>query len=300
MQQSELDLNLIKAFVAVIEHGNYTKASRFMGIPKSKLSRQITHLEKEMNIQLIYRTTRSIELTQAGRLFYSKSKLHLEEIQNAITDLQHMNEKIEGTIRVTAPDDFAIVVMAPICDAFLRHHPQVKFDFLITGEIVDLVKNAVDVAIRVGHLKDSSLISRHLGKLKMILVSSPNYLEKFQARPNISNLNHYSFLQFNPSQSKLNLKFTNSKEIHTLKCEPIFSSSNLMLIKEMTLLGRGISALPDFLIKEELKTGQLVHILKDWAGQEVPVQIVTPPRKEKQNIIRRFIDFTSENIETYL
>lgn len=300
MQQSKLDFNLLKIFVSVIEHGSYTKAAKFLDLPKSKLSRQITKLEQSLKTRLIDRTTRTLELTPAGRRLYSKAKHQLYELSQTLFDLGLNQEKIEGTIRISAPDDFATEVMAPICNQFSKHHPQVKFDFLITTDDLDLRQNQADLAIRIGALKDSSVTTQQLGHLRMIFVATTDYLQSQPSKPHFENMNRFSFLQFNPSTSKLKLKFTNKNETRTLKCDPTFSSTNLLLIKKMAMLSQGIAALPTFLVKAELKDSRLIHVLNEWSGQDIPIQMLTFASVEKQNLIERFVEFTVENKDAYL
>jgi DNA-binding transcriptional LysR family regulator len=300
MQQSEFDFNLLKTFISVIDHGSYTKAAKFLDLPKSKLSRQITKLEQSLKTRLIDRTTRTLEPTPSGRRLYSQAKSHLDELGQTLSELGQHQEKTAGTIRMAAPDDFAIEVMAPICNQFSKHYPLVKFDFVITTEGPDLRQSPMDLAIRIGILKDSSMISRQLGHLRMIFVATTHYLESQPNKPSFENMNQFSFLKFNPSTSKLNLKFTNKNETRTLTCDPTFSSTNLLLIKKMALLSQGIAALPSFLVKAELKDGRLIQVLNEWSGQDIPIQMLTFANEEKQNLIERFVEFTAENIDAYL
>ena len=157
-----MDLNRAATFVKVVDEGGFTAAARALSLPKSSVSRAVALFEEELGVLLLRRSTRKVELTEAGRLFYdSASRLlaGLEEAQAAVTDLQGA---LRGMVRVTAPPDAGVWILGPVVARFLERHPCVQLDVVLTGRVVDLVAEGIDFALRAAVVTDQSLIARRL------------------------------------------------------------------------------------------------------------------------------------------
>ncbi len=158
--KTSFDLNRTYYFIKIVEAGNISKAAGILNEPKAKLSRNLALLESELGVQLVYRTTRQFKLTEAGMIFYQNSKDHLNALVAASTTLKDNDEQISGLLRITAPDDIGIHVVTRIINDFSAVYPLVQFDLIYTNDMLDIVKLGVDLAFRVGGLKDSSLIQK--------------------------------------------------------------------------------------------------------------------------------------------
>ncbi|TJW88457.1 MAG: LysR family transcriptional regulator, partial [Mesorhizobium sp.] len=170
-------LNDMALFVEVARVRSFRKAAEALGMPNSTLSRRISELEKAIGLRLLHRTTRKIEFTEAGQLYYERSKRIVDEARLAHEQLGAMVERPSGVLRVSLPVDFATLYLTPIIGDFARHYPGITFEFDLTPRRVDLVAEPFDVAIRIGKLEDSSLIARLIGRHSRHLYASPGYLE---------------------------------------------------------------------------------------------------------------------------
>ena len=172
-----MEIELSRLFVKVIQQGSFSKAAQQLQIPKSTLSKAVTKLEKETGTKLLLRTTRSLTLTAAGRAFYETCLGPVQVLEEAQRSLHGADDILSGVIRLTAPDDFGNFVLAKALTELLKKHPNLRFELKYTNETLDLVKEGIDLAIRVGKLKESSLKAKRIGENKLIFVASPAYLK---------------------------------------------------------------------------------------------------------------------------
>src|SRR5690349_7158400 len=171
-------LNDMALFVEVVKANGFRHAAEAVGIPNSTLSRRISALEKSIGLRLLHRTTRKIELTEAGQLYFERCKRIVDEARLAHEQLGDMLAQPSGTLRVSLPVDFAVTYLAPLIVEFADMYPGISFDFDLTPRRVDLVSEPYDVAIRIGESGSSQLIARTLASLTPYLYASPRYLER--------------------------------------------------------------------------------------------------------------------------
>ena len=170
-------LNDMALFVEVVKARSFRRAADAIGMPNSTLSRRISALEKAIGLRLLHRTTRKIELTEAGQLYFQRSKRIVDEARLAHEQLGEMLAQPSGLLRVSLPVDFATIYLAPLIAEFAQRYPGISFEFDLTPRRVDMVAEPFDVAIRMGELADSQLIARQLARLPRYLYASPRYLE---------------------------------------------------------------------------------------------------------------------------
>src|SRR5918995_2106794 len=173
-----LDLNDILIFARVVEAGSFTAAARLLGMPKATVSRRIVALEREVGVRLIQRTTRSLNVTDAGRLYYEQSSQALRTIEEANLRLAEARAEPSGTIRISAPVGFGDSFLTGAVFDFLGEHPKTKVELCLTDDQLNLVESGIDLAFRTGILPDSTLIARKLGSTHRILCASPDYLAR--------------------------------------------------------------------------------------------------------------------------
>lgn len=293
-----IDLNRTYLFIKIIEAGNISKAATLLNEPKAKLSRNLALLEEELGVQLVYRTTRQFKLTEAGMAYYQNSKVHMDALILASTNLKENEGEVSGLLRITAPDDIGIHVVTKIINDFTTIYPKVSFELIYTNEILDLVKLGVDVAFRVGHLKDSTLIQKKVANVEFVLASSPKYINRNNSLTDIDQLPQHQtigFLLSNTNRWKLSSK-TKKK---TLKLQHQITANNFIVIRDLIKDGRGIGFLPKFLCQSQLATGEIVQILKQWGDEGSPLQIAVPHQKKISRKVRTFMDFASKKCLEY-
>ncbi len=291
-----IDLNRLNIFKVVVLTGSFSKAALQLKIPKSRVSRQISSLEAELKVPLIYRTTRSFQLTDAGRELYQKALPHLTELQDALSFLGDTRSDLQGLVRMTVPEDIGVELMGQICAEFTQLYPRIKLDMIIDNRYVDLVKEGVDIALRIGKTKDSTLTAKRIGTTRLSLYAAPALTQKFSKLRDPHDLQALPFLSFFGSSTQT-LKLKGPKGPVTLKLEPIFASNNFFTLKRMALMGHGFTLLPGYLAKREQTEGSLVNLLRDYRGDENPIQLVFPSQKNMPPRIRTVIDFMASRLQ---
>ena len=294
-----IDLNKIIDFVRVVDLGNFTRAAEAMNERKAKLSRNLAILEKELGVQLVYRTTRQFKLTDIGQQFYSEAKKHLENLETSVLKVQNKDEAIQGKIKLTAPDDLGRLVITPMIYEFCLQHPKIDFEIHYTNQVLDIVKFGIDIAFRVGFMKDSTLIHKKAGHIELILVASPKYLEKMKAPLAIEELHNHQIIGL-AGGDKLQWNLTSKSGSKKMTLKPHILINSFLAILEFTILGQGIAFIPRFVADEALKTGQLTHLLKTWSSEGGPVHVTLPSQKNIPRNIRVFFDYSTKRLNEIL
>jgi len=294
-----IDMNRLLQFVKVVDAGNISRAARGLGVPKSIVSRNLALLEKEVGQQLVYRTTRQFRLTATGRLLYEGAKSGFSEIQNSLTGIMSSEDEISGSIRITAPDDIGVYVLTGVLSDFKKLYPKVSFEIIYTNDVLDLVAEGIDVAIRPGRLKDSTLRQRKAGYIEMILVAAPALLELFDSLQTPESLTGIPTVGFGTNLRTQQWRLLTGKEKLTVKIKPAITANNFLVVCDLVVRGHGVGFVPRFLADPHLKSGKLIHVLKSWRGEGAPVQIVLPGQKEIPRRIKIFSDFCAKKLQEF-
>lgn len=295
------DLNRLHVFREVALAGSFSKAAVILKQPKSRVSRNISQLERDLGVQLIYRTTRQFQLTPSGKDLLQKTAPLLSELQNTLEQITTEADEISGPVTVTVPEDIGTELMGKICHDFLTLYPKVQLNLVQTNQFLDLVKETVDVAIRIGAGRSSTMIQRRVGTVDMVLVMSPALLSHQAPLHQLTDLERFPFLAFTPLiRQRPHLKLSKGRESQTLKFKAHFSSNNFFPLRQMAVLGGGVALLPAFLVRDQINSGQLVQVFKEWSVEGSPINILIPHQKEPPLRLRRLMDFLSLRLAAYL
>lgn len=292
----QLDLNQIRTFVKLVQLGSFTKAAEAMRQPKSRVSRRLAALEKDLGVQLIYRTTRQFQLTETGKAYFERARGLIEGLEVLSVEVSDATSEISGNIKITASDDMGVSQLPVILEEFGKLYPQVRFDVMLSQAYVDLVKESVDVAFRIGHLKDSSLKARKVGLLRSIIVASPGLLERHRHWEDLEKIAQLPFVVLGQQGKVDMLRVSDGKKV-SLKVKPVMTSNNPAFVAEMAVHGRGFAAVPEFLVADYIRQGRLVHVFKNLQSEEIPVNIVIPEQKEVPLKIKKFVEFSVKRMK---
>lgn len=287
-----LPLNDMALFVEVVKAKGFVRAAESIGMPGSTLSRRISALEKSIGLRLLHRTTRRVELTEAGQIYFERCKRIVEEARLAHEQLGDLVANPTGTLRVSLPADFANVYLTDVISQFATAHPGIRFDLDLTPRLVDLVAEPYDIAIRMGEPEDSALIARPLAHLHPILFASPGYLQAHGTPTQPAELAQHECILM-PKTKTWRL----SKGRQTIETEVtgrLTLNSNSM-IRGLATLGQGIALMPEQIAAEQLASGQLIRILPDWQGVPIPVYAITETRLLPAKT-QRFIEFLRDRL----
>jgi len=287
-------LNDMALFVEVVKARGFRHAAEAVGIPNSTVSRRISSLEKAIGLRLLHRTTRKIELTEAGQIYFERCKRIVDEAKLAHEQLGEMLAQPSGVLRASLPVDFANIYLAPLIAEFARRYPGISFDFDLTPRVVDLVSEPFDVAIRMGHPPSSNLIARQLANLSCHLYASPRYLEQFGEPAHPAELAQHECLGFKSAKATVWL-LNKGEESMEIAVGGRFQLNSVGLIRRLASLDQGIAVLPAEIVAEDMSEGRLQHILPEWAGPPIPVYAMTETRLLPAKT-QRFIEFLRDRL----
>ncbi len=289
-----IDLNLLKTFTKVAELGSFTKAAEYLKQPKSRVSRAISRLELELNTQLIRRTTRQTGLTEAGHELFLKTNGLLSQLNIEIDTVSNETHELSGLLKISAPEDFSQLVLPSLIMEFSEIHPHVKFEIISSNDHLDLTVHGIDLAFRIGTLKDSTLIQKKIGKISTILAAAPAYISKFGSPKQPTDLKDHKILSFTNQRNQDLLTPLYEEFSKGGRFRPFFVCNSFPMLHKYACAGKGIAILPDFISKSAMGEGRLVQVLPNWNASTVDIQIVYLPTKNMQKKVRAFIDFAVE------
>jgi DNA-binding transcriptional LysR family regulator len=288
-------LPYFETFAAVVEKGSFTAAAEALGVSKSVVSKQVSHLERHLGVQLLQRTTRRLHLTHAGEVFASYTQRIMSEVREAEQSVLPLQSEPQGRLRISAPESLAVSLLPEALLGFQQRFPKLELEIHITGHFIDLVEEGIDVALRVGELDDSSLIARLLMSCEFHACTSPEYLNKYGSPGHPDELSEHNCLIYSqgPQSGGWFFKDEKGKEIHT-KVGGNLRSDTGHLLMSAALNGNGIFIAPTYMLASALKDGRLVTILNDYAPATTGLYAVYPYSKLVSTKVRAFVDYLVE------
>jgi len=285
----------MRTFVRVVEAGSLSTAANRLDIAKSAVSRRLADLESRLGVQLLNRTTRRLNLTDSGALFYQRCQRILSDLEESEQYVANVHTQLRGTIRIAAPLTFGVHHLSPVLDDFLKEHPELSLDLDLNDRTVNLMDEGVDLGIRIGKLQDSTMMARKLASAKMLLCASPEYLKRHGEPQTPADLkNHYGLSYSNLSEGEL-WQFTKEDGKHYSVHVPFrMRANNGEVLHKAALDGLGIVATVSFICYRELEQGKLKQILADYRTDEVGIYAVYPSQRHLPGRIRLLIDYLAE------
>lgn len=292
---NQVNLTDIRSFVLIARLGNFTKAAEVLNVSRSHISRQINNLEKQINVTLLIRTTRTLRLTDIGKQFYEQCEKALQTIDSALLSAVDNIGKMQGKIKVNCVGGYlGEIVIANIVHAFMKKHPNICITLDFNSTRVDLITEKFDIAFRMGSLNDASFIARKLFTLKMGTLASPAYLTK-QGRPqHPKELTQHSCLAGSVKkwhfQSRHSHKYVDINIDANLKCK------NGRVLVTGALNGNGIIRVPLIYCQHELEAHKLEHVFDEWVVPSVDFSILYHRESYQPKRLKAFIDFVFKNL----
>jgi DNA-binding transcriptional LysR family regulator len=259
---SEVNLNRLAVFAALVRAGSFTAAAGQLGLTKAMVSQHLARLERELGVTLLVRSTRRMALTEAGAAFHADCLRILGEAEAAIARVGETRETPRGMLRLTAPVNYGAMVVAPTLAGFLRMHPEVRAELVLDDGISDLIGGRFDLAIRGGPLRDSGLRAVRLAGFRQLLVAAPAYLE-LRGRPHRpQELAQHDAILLSVLSSPASWVFTarSGKQVR-VRLTPRVQTDSAAAVHAMALAGAGVAVLPDFMVQADLAAGRLEHLL---------------------------------------
>lgn len=284
-------------FVEVVKAMSFRRAAEAIGVPNSTLSRRISALEKAIGLRLLHRTTRKLELTEAGQIYYERCRRLVDEAKLAHEQLGELLAQPSGVLRASLPVDFATSYLAPLIAEFAHRYPGIRFEFDLTPRRVDLVSEPFDVAIRMGESADSALIARLLATLPTHLYASPGYLARAGEPQQPADLVQHECLGFRAAKSMVwSLSRSDGGGAEQVEVAGRFQLNSVGMLRRLATLDLGVVVLVDALASDDVAAGRLRPVLPDWQGPAVPVYAMTETRLLPAKT-QRFIEFLKERLQ---
>lgn len=294
-----MEIDIIRIFAKVVQSGNYTRAASILQLPKSSVSRAVSRLEKESGTKLLLRTTRSVTLTAAGRAFFDSCIGPLQQLEDARKSITGTDSFLTGLIRITGPEDLGSSIITPTLAELCKKHPEMKFEILYTNQIIDLIKDGFDLAIRIGDLKDSQLKAHKLGDLNLILVASPTYLLNCRIK-SPEDLLRYNCLSISSRYSKTQWRLKSAKNKKTLNFESKVVCNQMTSLMKLAEEGAGIALIPEYLCTDKLNDKTLTRVLSDYHEDGYPIWMLSPHSIQTSAKIKVLTAELKRNMSLYL
>lgn len=286
-----LDLNAMATFAAVVDRGGFTAAARSLGISKSAVSKQISGLEARLGTRLLNRTTRRLSPTEAGLAFYERAARIVAEAEAGEHAVNDLAGAPRGRLRVSAPMSFGIRKLAPALGAFASDYPDVQVDLSLNDRFIDLVDEGFDIAVRIGMLKNSSLIARKLCPMEMIACAAPSYLAAAAPISVPADISRHRCLVYTLTDRPSEWRLTGPDgQGHSVTVSPAMQANNGDVLAAMAAAGGGLAFLPDFIVDEMIADGRLRRVLGDHQGTAGAVHLVYPAMQHLATKVRAFVD----------
>lgn len=295
-------IHAMQVFVRVAELESFTRAAESLGLPKGTISRQVQSLENSMGTRLLHRTTRRVQLTQDGLVYYERCRDVLATLDEMDALFQHDPATLSGRIRVDMPVSLACDYILPRLPDFLQQYPGVEVDLSSSDRRVDVIREGFDCVIRVGTLEDSGLIARPLGLLTLVNCASPAYLARFGTPTTLEDLDQHAMVHYGQSAGQFprGFEFYDGKTRHYIKTGGTVTVNSTETYRAACLAGLGIIQAPETGMRTLLKEKKLVAVLPHFCAQPMPVSLIYPHRRNLARRVHVFMEWLTQAMKRYV
>jgi DNA-binding transcriptional LysR family regulator len=286
----------LKMFVETVDAKGFSSAARNLSVATSSVTRMVDSLESELGTVLLNRSTRQITVSDAGMAYYMSARKILDSVLDADEQIKDSQDEASGPLRVTVPTTFGGFVIAPHIGRFLHQYPKLDLDLQLSDDITDLFTQRIDLSIRLGSAAPTEeLISRPLGKFRRLVVASPEYIKQYGLPQQPTDLLHHQCLRFS---SQLVWTFLSEDEEQRIPIKGKLKTNNVEVIREVVLSGHGIALLPDWLIQQDINSGQMISLLTSYQvnpnSSSAAISALYLPNHRGSKRVNAFIDFIRE------
>lgn len=283
-------MSAMQFFRRVVETGSFTAVASEMGLSQSTVSKNVAGLERYLKSKLLNRSTRQLHLTDAGQRYYERCCVILDEIADTELELQVQQSIPTGLLKVNIPIAAGRMKILPILWTFQERYPQLKVDMYLDDNYIDLVKDGVDVTIRIGELPDSSLIAKKLGTIPRYMVASPAYLKAHAEPTQLDDLLKHNCLIYSLLTTKNEWHFSHQGEQQKVSVKGHFSSNSPDAIREAALAGQGVAVMLGWLVEDDIKNNNLTLLMPEFVPTALDIHAVYPQRQFVPAKVSLFLD----------
>ncbi|MGH8448445.1 LysR substrate-binding domain-containing protein [Pseudomonas sp.] len=286
------------AFVRVVETGSFTKAAATLHMSKTSVTQLVQQLEARLRVRLLNRTTRKVNITADGAVYYERVIRLLADMDDAETSLSSASTAPRGRLRVDVPSPLARTVLIPALPGFYARYPEIQLTMGVSDRIIDIIGENIDCVVRGGEITDQSLMARHVGDLKLGIYAAPDYLLRFgkPAHPRELDDGRHTTVGFLWSRTGKALPYAmqRGEEIIEVQGRPLLIIDDGNAYLAAGLAGLGVLWLPQYMAKPHLSSGELLPLFEDWHMEPMPMYLAFPPNRHVSTKVRVFIDWVIE------
>ena len=284
-------LSVMHAFRRIVERGSFSRAAEDLGVSPALLSREIKLLEESLGSALLTRTTRSMSLTDAGRLYYDEAAGILDAVSGVEARIREGAGAVRGHLRVNASSSFGQTVIAPFLPGFLKAYPELRLTLSMDDRVVDMVEGGFDVSIRIrSAMPDSALVARKIGTMRQRIFAAPDYLVRAGAPERPEDIVKHPVVGFLLADHLTRWELEGPEGPVSVMLDPQVRVGNSMVLRDLLIAGQGIGTLPDFVSHAPEARGELVRVLPDWELPAPEIFAVTASRLGMDARVTAFLD----------
>jgi len=291
------DLRRMTVFFHVVETKSFSAAAHKLGVARSAVSRHIALLERNVGVRLLNRTTRSLSLTEAGEVYYRSCARIVEEAEAVTRRMGQLRDEPTGSLKVAGPVSFG-AELAQLVAEFAQGYTALNVELLLDDEVVDMVREGIDVSIRIGWLHDSTLVARKLCDSPRWLCASPDYIEHRGMPDSPAALSAHECIIFTLLPTPYHWTFSRNNHHQSVQAKGRLKTNNATAVRALLREGAGIAALSRFLVRDDIRTGRLIQLLPDYECGNAGIYAVYQDRRYQQAKVRLFIDFLDRRLQT--
>jgi DNA-binding transcriptional LysR family regulator len=289
------DIQTLRLYARVARLGSFSAAAREHGLAQSQVSRMIAELEAGLGVRLLSRTTRAVAPTDAGLEFLARIEPILAALEDAENSVRETGE-LRGLLRIAMPSTMGIRVIIPRLSVFAERHPRLHIDLVLDDRWQDMVRDAVDVGIRVGDLPDASGTARLIGTMRRLIVAAPDYVARHGAPASPGDLARHRVIGGPAAAQASSWRFARDGESLSVDVKPIVSTNDTAGAIAAATGGLGVTSSTSWACRQDLERGALVELLPDWTMADLPVHAYFPLGRSTRLAARAFVDFIASQL----
>ncbi|MGF1758050.1 LysR substrate-binding domain-containing protein [Photobacterium sagamiensis] len=294
---NKVNLADIRSFVLIAQQGNFTKAAEVLSVSRSHVSRQISALEKQMGVTLLIRTTRTLRLTEAGKLFYQQCETALGQIDQALITAVDDTEEVRGKIRLNCVGGYlGEEVVSPMVCEFMNCHPEIEIHLEFSSHRIDLIDDEFDLALRMGKIDDAGFVAKRLLNLEMATLASPAYLKCHGGLEHPKDLIDHRCITGSVKKWHFQKK-NNTSQSYNVQVDGQLECKNGRVLLKGALMGNGIIRVPLIYCQQEVQRGELQRVLNEWNIPNVEFSAIYHRDRYQPKRLRVFIEFMKDYFE---
>jgi DNA-binding transcriptional LysR family regulator len=287
-------IDAMQAFIAVADLGGFAPAARKLGLSPSGVTRVIAALEEHLGARLLQRTTRSVALTDAGARYLERVRRILADVEEAEASIKDERTRPSGRLVVSAPVGFGRLHVSPVMSEYLKRYAEVSGELRLADRMINLVEDGVDLAVRIGHLADSSLVARHVGEMRRIVVASPGYLKAHGEPKTPEAIASHQTIQFGGATASPDWRFVRDGNEVRFAPVPRLTTNSADAAIGYAVRGGGLTRVLAYQAADAIKAGRLKILLAKFEPAPLPIHIVYPTSRLLSAKVRTFIDLVVE------